>query len=285
MDRATAAGRALARQRQAKACPALVIGLALLGAAIALACGEGSGDANRSLYLALGDSLSEGIGASSPDANGFVPLVHQGLGEGVESLNLGHSGDTSQDLLDHGHLDEAVDEIEERNGDAEETNDVRLVTLEIGGNDLLRLYFSLVQTRVCPDLETALEKPECSDALAAALEGFQPNLAAALDRLRQADPELPIVLLTLYNPFGHLPGTAELGELSLEGRPDTPFPEGLNDIIRAQAEQRDGIVLVDLYPLFEGRSQQLIAGDFIHPNDEGYRVMAEAVLEAIENLP
>ena len=259
--------------------PALALLFLLLAA---VACNDDAGSGDRWLYLALGDSLSEGVGASDPNGTGFVPLVHDSL-DGFELMNLGHSGDTSTDLIEHGHLDRAIDEIEGRNGDENAANDVRLVTLEIGGNDLLRIYFSLVQTRVCPDVATALEKQVCVDALRSALDGFGPNLEAALDRLHEADAALPIVLLTLYNPFGHLP-EGKLGALSLEGRPDTPFPEGLNDIIRSVAEGRDSLSVVDLYPLFEGRSEDLIAGDVIHPNDAGYEVMADAVIAATRGL-
>lgn len=259
------------------------LAIALVCCAIAVGCRDGGGSDSASsagaLYIALGDSLSAGIGASEPASTGFVALVHEGLGDGVELLNLGHPGDTSQDLLDHGHLDRAVEEIERRNGD-----DVRLVTLEIGGNDLLRLYFSLVRTGTCPDVAAALGKPECTEALISALNGFEPNLATALDRLRAADADLPVVLMTLYNPFGHLPGVGELGDLSLEGRPGSEFEEGLNDIIRRVAGKRD-LIVADLYPLFDGRSEELIAADQIHPNDGGYAVMAEAVVAALDEAP
>lgn len=254
--------------------------LAFLSLALLPACTAGERSSSPA-YIALGDSLSQGIGASDAEATGFVPVVHARLGDGYELINLSHSGDTSQDLLDHGHLHQAIAEIEERNGDDDRGNDVRLVTLEIGGNDLLRLYYSLVLTGACPDLEAALAKAECGDALRQALDGFEPNLDTALDRLEQADPSLTIVLLTLYNPFAHLP-VGKLGELSLEGKPDTPFPEGLNDIIRRVAEGRDNLTVVDLHPLFEGRTDELVSIDGIHPNDEGYRVMADAVLGALD---
>ena len=55
-------------------------------------------------------------------------------------------------------------------------------------------------------------------------------------------------------------------------------------IIREHAAQRD-IAVVELYEPFENRADQLISGDFIHPNDAGYRVMAEAVIATLENLP
>ncbi len=265
----------------------LALLLSVLSLVALSACGSGEGSESvpgSFTYIALGDSLSAGMGASDPGATGFVSLVQQSFAEDVELLNLGHSGDTSQELLDHGHLDEAIAEIEERNGDDDETNDVGLVTLEIGGNDLLRLYFSLVVAGTCPDLETAVAKAECLDPLASALEAYEPNLVTALERLREADPSLQIVLLTLYNPFSGFGGAGEIGDLALDGLPDTPFPDGLNDIVRRQAQQRE-LILVDVFPLFEGRAGELIAGDLIHPNDQGYQVMADAVIGALNDLP
>ena len=36
---------------------------------------------------------------------------------------------------------------------------------------------------------------------------------------------------------------------------------------------------------FEGKASQLIAQEDLHPNDEGYRLMAEAVILAIGDTP
>ena len=231
------------------------------------------------LYIALGDSLSAGVGASDPNATAFVPLVWKTLPEGTGLLNLGHSGDTSQDLISGGNLDRAAAEIEKRNRDDNKANDVTLLTLEIGGNDLLNLFSSLVATGKCPNLQEGLQRPECVNALRNTLDKYGPNLKQILDRLQQADPNLPIVLMTLYNPFsGGLAAFDPLGQLALEGTPDTPFPEGLNDMIRVQAS---GVALADTYPLFVGKAHAYIAADLIHPNDAGYRVLANTVIAAI----
>jgi len=253
----------------------------LLPVALAIAASCNSADDTKGLYIARGDSLSAGVGASDAATTGFVPLVHDSLGDGVALLNLGESGDTSSDLISYGTLDDAVAEIEDRNGDDEPDNDVRLVTLEIGGNDLLGLYFSLVVTGRCPDVEASLDDPGCTGPLRAALDGFEPNFQAALDALQEADPDLRILVMTLYNPFPADTPTGSVGDLSLEGMPGTPFEEGLNDIIRRQAEAHD-VIVAELYAPFQGRSDELISGDFIHPNDDGYRVMADAVIAALD---
>ena len=235
-------------------------------------------------YIALGDSLSVGIGASNPGESGFVSLVHQSLDEEYELINLGHGGDTSLALIDHGHLDEAIATIEELNNDASDDNDVSLVTLEIGGNDLLGLFFSTVLTGICPDVTTALSKAECYEPLTATLAEFDANFETVLDRLLASAPALTVLVLTLYDPFsGLLPVQSEIAALSLEGVVDSRVPEGLNDIIREHAAER-GIPVVELYEPFQNRAAELMASDFIHPNDAGYRVMADAVLETLEDL-
>ncbi len=262
------------------AATALVAALFLAGCGTGKADPQSLEDIDSGTYIALGDSLSAGVGASSPETT-FVELVRQHLGPDTELMNLGHSGDTSSDLLEHGHLDEAIETIEERNTDSYESNDVRLVTLEIGGNDLLRIYFSLVQTGICPDVETALRKPECTVALANALSDFRPNFDSALAALRKAGPDVPLVVMTLYNPFSLLGRLGDLGALSLNGRTGSPFPEGLNDIILSVTAEHEGVIVADQFAAFNGKTDSLISSDFIHPNDAGYRTMAETIIAAI----
>ena len=269
----------------------LVFVSALLALVLA-ACASGSQpeDPGRltgpGLYIALGDSLSEGVGATDRDATGFVPLVHKGLGERWQLINFGRSGDTSNDLLNRGFLDATVALIQYRNGDDDSDNDAKLVTLGIGGNDLLAMVNELVLSGICPSVEESLAKPECVDSLRETLDRFGPNLAIALDRLIEAGPGVHIVVMTVYNPisgFSGFPGVrdmAQVVEMALEGLPNTPFPEGLNDIIRGEVEER-GLILVDWHPLFEGKANEYIARDFIHPNDIGYEVMAAAILDTV----
>jgi lysophospholipase L1-like esterase len=234
----------------------------------------------KGVYLALGDSLSEGIGASDSEETSFVALVHEALGGDVELMNLGVAGDTSEDLIDR-QLDRAIEEITTRNSDTDLANNVTVVTLEIGGNDLLEIFFDLVLPGTCPNVEDGLNNPECVQQVRETLDTYGPNLNEILTRLREADPDVPIFLLTLYNPFsGGVAMLDELVELALEGRPDTPFPEGLHDIVREQAETHDAH-LVEVNPHFEGKAREYIARDLIHPNDAGYRVMADAVLAEI----
>lgn len=234
------------------------------------------------LYIALGDSLSYGVSASNRFTTAFVPLVAASLPPGTGLLNLGHSGDDSEEIVRHGHLDQAIAEITSRNGDGDPNNDVVLVTLEIGGNDLLDLFFDYVVPGTCPTLVESLQRPECVGILRETLDNFPPNLKVVMDRLLGADPDLNIVLMTLYNPFSaKIEVFDPFGILSLEGMPDTPFPEGINDFIRAQAAA-SGAKLADVYPEFVGKGPEYISMDIIHPNDTGYRAMADVVIDTLQ---
>jgi acyl-CoA thioesterase-1 len=244
------------------------------------------------IYIALGDSLAVGDGASDPSSTAYVPQFHQYLRQalGIPDLalmNLGHGGDTSADLIEHGHLAQAVSEIRARDFDESQDNDVQVVTLDIGGNDVLDLFLTLVLSGTCPDLQTSLAKPECVGGLQDALDSFRENFDQALDELVQADPDLTILTADLYNPFsGSGLAFEDVAEWALEGREGSPVEEGLNDIIRSVAGEH-GVPVADWYGAFEGKSAEFIAPDRIHANDAGYRAMTDALIvayEASENL-
>jgi lysophospholipase L1-like esterase len=235
---------------------------------------------DKKLYLALGDSLSAGNGASDPSRTSFVALITQALGSAYEVLDLGVPGHTSDDLINK-QLGRAVSEIQARQTDGIPGNETAAITLEIGGNDLLNLYTSLVLPGTCPSVPEALQRPQCVDGLRNALDHYRTNLEQILDALKTADPNVPIFLETLYNPFsGGASNLDQIGALALEGQAGTVFPDGLNDVIR-QVGQEKGVTAVDWYSIFVGKSNQYISQDLIHPNDTGYQLMAQAILYAM----
>jgi lysophospholipase L1-like esterase len=230
--------------------------------------------------MALGDSLSVGVGASDEPARGWVGLVGSALPE-WDLSNLGVSGDDSRELLFGGPLDEGLRLIALRATDAEPGNEVGAITLEIGGNDLLDIFFDLVIPGDCPSVAEALQRETCVRALEEALAAYRVNLTQTLERLIAAAPDTPIFLMTIYNPFsGGASVLDEMGVLSLEGQDGTEFPHGLNDIVR-QVGDDAGVTVVEWYELFLGKQSEYISLDLIHPNDTGHAVMAAAVTEAM----
>ena len=220
------------------------------------------------VYLALGDSIAAGTGASDADSTGYVALVAEALqsrfGPTLELRSLAEGGDTTEDLIDK--LSQAVELLEQ--------GDVRVVTVTIGGNDL----FQYSSSPVCID---APADPACP--LRDGLLGVAERLNRILGELRAASSLTDIVIQLYPNLFS---GTGELnfsGIIIREGAPEVAFGL-LNDVI-AEAAGRNGVLIADPRAGFDGRGGDL--GHLLdpepdaHPNDDGHRLIADAFLAAL----
>ncbi len=146
-------------------------------------------------YLALGDSLAAGYqpGGAELRDTAYPALTASRLGrEGPELTveNLGCSGETTGTLLEGGkcafeegsQLAQAEAWLEQNAGD------VRLVTVDIGGNDLLRCA-----TRQLTVDQACVER---------GVRNVSRNLPEALERLRTAaGDDVPLLVLGYYNPW------------------------------------------------------------------------------------
>ncbi len=230
-------------------------------------------------YIAIGDSLAFGVGASSPSSGGYVALAFDALrkseryGErGLELVNLSVPGATSEDLLlEGGQVDKALKEIAARTEDESSLDDnVEVISIDIGGNDLLRLARA-----DSPCLTEASAEP-CLDLFGQVLSALQDNLTGALERLRAAAPAATIVVIDLYNPYS---GTGDFREAIA----DLGVGQ-INGVIGAVAADADLEVRpASVYQHFQGRGKQWIAPDGLHPNDAGHSVLAEALVAAVED--
>lgn len=221
-------------------------------------------------YIAIGDSLSFGLGASEPNKTGFVALVHDALEEsdrfassGIGLVNLSVPGATSPDLLQTGgQLQLALNEISR-------SALPPVVSVTIGGNDLLDLADA-----DSPCLNEIQTEP-CLDEVGNTLADLQTNLRAILESLRDASPDAILVVVDLYNPFS---GTGDIRELIADAG-----VQRINGVIAATASDPDlRARLATVFLPFQGRGNQWIASDGIHPNDNGHAVIAETVLAALD---
>lgn len=259
---------------------ATAVAVLLLGAVLVLT-GSRAGAEQPPAYLALGDSVSVGLGASDPATTGFVPLFRRTVGSelspgqsqdppGAQQTaaylklrNIAVSGETSTTFITGGQLDAALAALVERNQNSSEVDDVEVITLSIGGNDLTPLFAT------CPTVPLEICLAEANTALTA----FGGNLGSILVQLRTAaGPDTRIVVMTYYNSLQNeacpLSGLAPLADLIVTA---------LNGTIVAVAgavpgtEVADvagaGIVGTDLQP------------DCLHPNDSGHQKIANAFAE------
>jgi lysophospholipase L1-like esterase len=113
----------------------LVIALALARAAL-LPVSRATVAPQPTAYPALGDSLAVGTEARQPEWLGYVPRLSRTVRRPADAERLqsyARAGETSAAFRTGGHLAQAVAAI------SDPTTDVRLVTLDIGGDDLLAL--------------------------------------------------------------------------------------------------------------------------------------------------
>jgi lysophospholipase L1-like esterase len=262
----------------------LVALLLVPSAAVAREKESPSGRASKPLYLALGDSLATGVGASNPDRRGYVPRFHrylrfnltcsQGASRVCKSIrldNIGVSGATTTTLVQN-QLPQALEVLAARNQDGDRRNNVEVISIDIGGNDVFPLI------NVCAGGVT----PQCAQEIQTRFTTVAQNLTLTLGQLRAAaGPDTEIVVMTYYNSLVgcQLAQFAPLGNLVLEGGPG--LPAGLNDLIRSIAAGVDASVAETFGLLGPG---DLVGGaDCLHANDSGYKIIADAFAEAVDD--
>jgi lysophospholipase L1-like esterase len=238
-------------------------------------------------YLALGDSLAVGVGATDPARTGYVPLLFAAFRDADEGprlgvlRNLAVGGETSTSMIESGQLAAALDAI------ATADPPIGLVTLDIGGNDLLRL----LGTETCAADPGG---PACLQLLAQSLRAFEVNYRRIVGDLAEAlaerAPEARLTVMTYFNPFSGTEAAYEsAGQLALLGSDrrldcgtDDPQARGMNDIIACVGREL-GALPVDVQPGFDGLGLELthIGSQDIHANDRGYELIADEFATAL----
>lgn len=260
-------------RRKASNCPrtTIVVALAIMVLAGTAATGGArsnlaaastagaSGAEQGGLYVALGDSLAAGFGASNVSKS-YVSLYYgylQSNGSGVtDLLKLSLAGATSTDLQNT-KLGQALTAINA-------SSDTKAVTINMGFNDILR-------------------DPNCPTAIASTCL-FVGSLRAILGALNTAlagDPgDETFQVLEMYNPHIGTPNAAAMRQLLLgsDGKVDcsgTGTALGLNDLIRCISIEQ-GAKPIDVLPIFDAAGEAFLASDHLHPNDAGHLAIAKA---------
>lgn len=224
-------------------------------------------------YLAIGDSVTFGIGVSQPRRAGFVAILSDRLVTVdpaiTETRVFAVPGETAAGFLDR-RLDDVLLAIEELGPRTE------LVTIGLGANELLRI-------RRDPACEVDPGGQGCASAVAAAtseaasaLDGVVGGVQAALEA---EGSDARVLVLAYYNPdVEPAAATTVVGTDGIVSCDPSDANPGLDDRIACVAESR-GVELIDLYAAFLGREAELtrIAVGDVHPNEAGHEVIAEII--------
>jgi lysophospholipase L1-like esterase len=221
------------------------------------------------VYLALGDSLAANVGANDP-REGYVSRSHSYLenarGQTLGLVNLGNSGESTISIL-NGQLQDALDIL---NG----SETVAVLTIDLGANDVL----AHLGSADCTQGDQGPRAAACVARVNAALEAFSPNFRTILAELDAALPEdAEFYVMTVYNPF-------DLGiGIPFEDYTSSVVAQ-LNAAIRAEAEAVDAAIADPFDDMADnaGVWTNMLTDQDIHPNADGYQVLAYSLAQARE---
>ena len=271
---------------------ALCLALSLLPASALAAGGE------QKSYVALGDSITTGYGLGGAESFAEESAEQEGY-----TLNgsLASDGATSTDLL----------EVVRSEANADTLKNADLITITIGGNDLMDALYAYLadayNTQNSTDITaedvkaslagTLSEIPQVemlrfaaskipdfpnSTAANTALYTFATNFSSIISAIKAANSTAQLIVVNQYNPYGHL--TTGTGVLSLDLSAIDTAVRALNTVISSSAESADYTV-ADVYTKFEQAesnpcnasvSLPSINLDF-HPNATGHGLIADTI--------
>ena len=222
-------------------------------------------------YVAIGDSLTEGVGDTT-NQGGFVPLLTQSLTDTydyqVTDSNYGVSGNTSKQILQR---------MQEKTDIQKSLAKADMMTLTVGGNDVM----AVIRKNLTSLSVSSFTKPAKS---------YQKRLRQIIELARADNEDLPIYILGIYNPFYlNFPDMTEMQEIV----------DNWNDATESVTEEYDNVYFVpindELYKGINGEegivstsgdqttviNDALFSGDHFHPNNIGYQIMSDVTMEKI----
>jgi lysophospholipase L1-like esterase len=196
-------------------------------------------------YVALGDSLAVGLYASRSYVDHYAAYINTDTGTQVNLMNHGQSGEISSQLLNALRSDESLRQA---------LSAADVVTFNIGINDFGHAV-EAYENGTCGGADN-------QDCLRMVLETFKANWDAIVAEL-----------LSLRSTRDTIIRTAGLGHTPHADTALKPYMDEVNEHIAATSTNNH-IPYVQVY-LDEGD----LNPDGVHPNDEGYEVIAAQLRE------
>lgn len=225
---------------------------------------------SRLSYLALGDSLTQGVGDAT-DQGGFVPLLAQKLQAAysyqVDTRNFGVSGNTSSQILKRMTSNKQL---------SSSLKQADLMTLTVGGNDVM----AVIRKNLSDLKVSSFTHPA---------RAYQKRLGQIIELARQDNPDLPIYVVGIYNPFYlNFPELTAMQDIvdnwnqSTEAvcqKYDKVYFVSINDLLYKGVDGQQAINTSD--DDSQVINDALFDGDHFHPNNTGYQIISTAVMEKI----
>jgi lysophospholipase L1-like esterase len=208
-------------------------------------------------YIALGDSLAVGVTQNNELGKGYGDIASAIFAEngwlGSFTKEFAYPGLTSQKVLETLANPKLQEKLQTSN----------VVTISSGANDLLS---NVTMNENGPQFDMT--------KLPSIVSGIETNLGKTIKGIHAINPEIDIYVMGYYFPYPHLPEEKKASFIELT--------KGLNQVIEGTAAA-SGASFVPVFDAFGTDAKELLPNpQNVHPNEEGYKVMAEAFLAALE---
>ena len=204
---------------------------------------------NEIKITAIGDSLTKGVGDQT-NGGGYIGILDKKINHDkmiAEFDNFGKTGNRSDQLLTRLSEPDITASIAQ--------SDIVLIT--IGANDIMQVVKENITNLIYPKF--AEERAE-----------FELRLIEIIETVQDINPNTHIYVLGLYNPFEkYFP---DVDELDL-------IVEEWNRTSKSTTEDYQNTTFIPIKDLFDDHDEDLFADDNFHPNNNGYQLMADQVLE------
>ena len=207
--------------------------------------------ADSTNFVVLGDSIAHGHGLEDKENYAYGALIAKA--NGYNYFNHAYDGDTSFDLNKRLGTNAVITSLKKAD----------IVAISIGGNNFLRGGF------VEMILKGIVGNYDMFDETA---EEFYDNFNIAIDKIRAINPDVTILVQTVYNPRNDL--FAGVYQKALDR---------LNKYIRKAAAEKD-LTLVEIAAAFDGHAGEYIQGDVVHPNERGHYNIALEYLKVLKDM-
>lgn len=207
-------------------------------------------DSNTIRITTLGDSLARGYG--DEEGGGFAGAVAAGLqtaapAKKIQLNNVAVDGYKIADLNAQLKQPDVLAKVK--------AADVLL--LSIGGNDLYQSGRTLLN----------LDMREIEQIR----NDFREQYRTALANIRELNPNAPLYMIGLYNPFSELSNAAQTN----------PIIRAWNELVGELLATDQKATFVPTFDFYQYDPQALLHTDQFHPNRQGYQKMAERILSTL----
>lgn len=203
---------------------------------------------------AVGDSLTQGVGDETNEG-GYVGILQDMFHSGIQHQdivieNFGKRGNRTDQLLNR-----LNDETEEELHESIEAADIVLIT--IGANDIMEVFKqNILDITIEPFLEEQAH--------------YEQRLRNILTMVINNNEQAKIYLVGIYNPFAQY--FEDIEELEL-------IVNDWNMISEEMTHSFEQTTFIPIKDIFETTDEHLFADDNFHPNNLGYELMAERVID------